>query len=177
MRQSPAPNASCSEDLRAAASLARSLRGGPAPAAPAEAGGPTYTSLSRKSPALETRPIGSVMGSTAWAQLLRAFAARAGARHAFVVDAAGLAVAEVGEDEAWHAESMGSRLAIALEQAARMTDRPCRHLSVDLDGLTLTGIRIPQPEGEALTLGLLSALPVSEEALSEILAALGSAGT
>lgn len=170
----PNPNASCSEDQASAQRLSRLLRNpaaAPAPTAPAAG----YTRLGATLPRPAPVPAAPVpegpptrVGAEGWNRLLSDTAAYVGAREVFIVDGSGLPVATLGMPEGFDVERVGSRLALAFDQADRMADQPCRHLTVALGGRTLTGIRLQDPEGGALMLGLLTEGPLPPDRLARL---------
>lgn len=169
----PNPNASCSEDQASAQRLSRLLRN---PAAAPTATPPVagYTRLGSTprpvqapaAPLPEGPP--TRVGAEGWNRLLGDTAAYVGAHEVFIVDGSGLPVATLGMPEGFDVERVGSRLALAFDQADRMADQPCRHLTVTLGSRTLTGIRLQDPEGGPLMLGLLTEGPLPADRLARL---------
>ncbi len=171
----PSPNASCSEDQASAQRLSQILRNptaAPTPAPPAAG----YTRLGATPPrvAHPTAPLPegppTRVGAEGWNRLLSDTAAFAGASEVFIVDGSGLPVATQGLPEDFDVERIGSRLALAFDQADRMADAPCPHLTVALGGRTLTGLRLQDPEGGPLMLGLLTEGPLPPDRLARLAA-------
>jgi hypothetical protein len=74
-------------------------------------------------------------------------------------------VASFGPLDALETEGMGSRLAIAFDQAGHLSGGRSKHVALDLGRETLTGLRLRGPGEEPLTLGLLTAAPLSPPVL------------
>ncbi len=166
------PNASCSEDQAAAQQLSRQLRVAQAPTPPVPLVG--YTRLGQPptlpvpQPPQAPPPSAELpvhVGAEGWNRLLAEAAAYSGAKELFIVDTSGLPVATQGIPATFDVERVGSRLVLAFDQADRMGERACRHLTIDLGSRTLTGVRLVAPEAGPLMLGILSDRPLTPEQL------------
>lgn len=172
----PDPNASCSEDQVNARRLSRSLRSAVsasppealpytrlgAPSAAPEAAAAAAPSPAPAPPSRPPRPSPppTHVGAEGWNRLLEDYAQYTGSREIFIVDASGLAVASLGIPGDWDLERIGSRLSLAFDQADQMSSRWCRHIAIDLGSRILTGIRLTDPDGGTLTLGVLADAPL-----------------
>ncbi len=102
------------------------------------------------------------LGSRLWNDILGEcieLAGDAGAVAAFAVDMQGLAIAQVGEVAAGEIEATGSRLVIAIEQAARMESfaqqRP-QSIQIDFGASWLTGIPVAGTNDMEIIVGIVS---------------------
>lgn len=162
-----------SSDLEAARAASRALQGGTPRGAAAPT--PPYTHLAPPAPPppaapeppkapVPRRPLPATLtGGAAWKQVLEECVHLSGAQEAFAVDASGLTVASTGAVQDEERQSMGARLVLAFDQADRIAARPCRLLTIELGGRTLTGLRLTA-EGQEVVIGLLSRQPVTPQA-------------
>jgi hypothetical protein len=88
-----------------------------------------------------------------------------GADAAFIVDARGLLVANSGSLADEEAEAMGARLSVALQQADELEPgKPIQNLAIDLTARYLTGFRLQTARAQLLSVGLISARPLTPRA-------------
>jgi hypothetical protein len=94
-------------------------------------------------------------GPQAWNRLLDGCAAAVAAEAAFLMDPHGLVVAARGPRPAGEVEAVGARLMVALDQADRIEDaQSALAITVESPRGSLHGLRLTQPDGSFLTLGL-----------------------
>jgi hypothetical protein len=196
-RPKPGSNTSAAADLEDARTSSRRLRGD-ADAPPAQAG---YVSFgpralppapgraavtapgpqARPSLPLTTRrePLKAPVtgfGPVLWDKLLDACRAASLAEAAFLMDAQGLLVSARGSRAQTEPEAVGARLMRAFEQADRIDgERAALSLSLETSHFTLHGLRLVQPDGTFLTLGLIVPGGLTAERQARVLALLAAA--
>jgi hypothetical protein len=186
------PNGSCSDDLERARRLSRALRGetpaatGPAPAAPeayvsfgavraAPVAPPTVPPAPRPQLPLMTRrePLRApapAFGSAGWNKLLDACVAATTADAAFFMDPQGLIIASRGPRAGDDLEGVGAKLMAAFDQADRIEGlHSTLSMTVETARGTLHALRLAQPDGSLLTLGLVVAAGLTAERQARLL--------
>lgn len=98
--------------------------------------------------------------SSDWAQLLAWCLEALGARSAHLIDRSGLLVASAGPVSPERAESMGSRLVIALEQGAEIGGADANMLEFSFPGGHVTGARLDVGGGNWIVLALETPAPL-----------------
>lgn len=121
------------------------------------------------------------LGSRFWDELLGEcleLSRTAGAIAAFAVDGQGLSIAQVGDMAPDAVEGTGSRLVIALEQAARMesfADRRLAALLVQFDDQWLTSMQLRSGSGSRVVVGVIAREPLPQSARDLVTHLLGEA--
>jgi hypothetical protein len=198
-RSKPAPSASSSDDLERARQLSQRLKGtaGSAPAAsspyvsfgaraeaPAPAAPPAVGRVAPPVPPAQSRPSLPLMarreplrapaagfGPQAWNRLLDGCATAVAADAAFLMDPHGLVVAARGPRATEEVEAVGARLMVAFDQADRIEGaQGALTLTVESPRGSLHGLRLRQPDGSFLTLGLVVPGGLTAERQARVLA-------
>ena len=198
----PASSGSCSEDLERAKDLSRHLKGsahgGPAAVASpyvtfpkAEPPPPAPGRVSAHVTAAPARPSLPLMprreplkapatgfGPQAWNRLLDACLAAVAAEAAFLMDPNGLVVASRGPRVSDELEAVGARLMVAFDQADRIDGGGEGTLSMTVESAkgSLHGLRLRQPDGGILTLGLVVPGGLTADRQARVVALVAAAG-
>jgi predicted regulator of Ras-like GTPase activity (Roadblock/LC7/MglB family) len=196
-RPKPAPNASSSDDLAQARQASQRLRAGQRtdPAA----GEQGYVSLGARGPVppppriatpVPPAPRPSVplmtrrqalrapaagFGPDAWNALLDAALSTVNGEAAVLMSPNGLIIASRGPRAGDELEAVGARLMVAFEQADRIDgEHATLSMSMEMPRGTLHGVRLAQPDGGFLTMGLLISRGLTAERQGRLLALLAS---
>lgn len=200
----PASSGSCSEDLERAKSLSHKLKGSTYPTTPQVTASSPYVTFPQKpepapaagrpqpstasSPSRITQPLmprrdqlkapSTGFGAQAWNRLLDACSAAVAAESAFLMDPNGLVVASRGPRAGAELEAVGARLMVAFDQADRI-DGGTGSLAMTVETArgSLHGLRLRQPDGSVLTLGLVVPGGLTAERQARVLALVTAAGT
>ncbi len=123
---------------------------------------------------LESGNLGSRFWNDVLSQCLE-LASEEGASGVFAVDGQGLGIAQIGDFESGQMEATGSRLVIALEQAARMesfSERGPGSILIEFGSQWLTGLAVQRGDGQVVV-GVVAREPLSQrtrQLLSNLLA-------
>lgn len=199
----PASSGSCSEDLERAKDLSRHLRGPggaatpqvtvtspyvsfprpePVPPAPARVTAQVSSPASRPSLPLMPRrePLKAPVtgfGPQAWNRLLDACVAAVAADAAFIMDPNGLVVSSRGPKVGEELEAVGARLMVAFDQADRIEgSQGTLSMTVETARGSIHGLRLRQPDGSVLTLGLVVPSGLTADRQARVLALVAAAG-
>ena len=114
-------------------------------------------------------------GPLLWDKLLDACMSASSAEVAFLLDPHGLLISTRGSRAETEPEAVGARLMGAFEQADRIEGERALSLSLETSRFTLYGLRLVQPDGAFLTLGLLVPGGLTAERQGRVLALLSAA--
>lgn len=174
-------------DVAYARALSRRLRETKNPAPERAVERPAYSRFQSKQkepklPAFDAAAVGQSLreaaktwGVAAWHALLDGCTAAANGKGAFLLDAQGLVIATRGDVDETFAETLGGRLMLTLDQAAKMGDN-AGVVCIEIDSRWLTGIKSANPNLADLTLGIVGEDPVGRDARRSIAQLLESMG-